>query len=87
VYDGDSASARDAWDHWTDIIKNLSVGVLSVAVSECYSEHLAVKADPMDLFLSHVVVDYTCHSRSQQKAIGQRLTATARDRGWQHGPV
>jgi len=85
VADGDQISAVDSWKHFTTELEFDSVGVLSVAFSECQATGLGVAQDPPPPW--HFGVDFCkCTSRSQIEKAAKTLLRFAEDRGWQYQP-
>ncbi|MCS1407242.1 MAG: hypothetical protein M2R45_00399 [Verrucomicrobia subdivision 3 bacterium] len=83
VYDGDQITPEQSWNHYTDTLKNVSAGVVAVAVSECKGAGTTARPDP-EPFPQHAVIDFGSLSRSKTKKIGKILAKHARERGWQY---
>lgn len=82
TYDGDQISAEDAWHHFNERYR--SIGVMALSVQECAQVCLDVRADPQPDFPEHVIIDFTDHSRNQQKKAAGHLARNANERGWQY---
>lgn len=82
VYDGDQIIPKAAWEHYTGVLKYLSVGVVAVTVSECVAQELPVAADPLPLFPQHVLIDFRGLSRKSLEKKARKLKEAANSRGW-----
>jgi hypothetical protein len=83
VYDGDQITAELAWKHFTSQLHLSSIGVLSIAVSECHATSVVITPDPTP-YPEHVVVDFTGHDENTILKIGKQLRNRAESRGWQY---
>ena len=81
VYDGDQIRPQAAWEHYTQILKYKSVGVMGFSVSECSTLTLPVQADPKP-FPEHVHIDFTGLSRNEVRKKAQLLLEKAMARDW-----
>ena len=81
VYDGDQISPEDAFEHFTSVLQQQSVGELAVTVAEC--ESLNLKAEPdTEPFPEHAIIDFTGLGRKQVDSKGKKLKSFADTRGW-----
>ncbi|MHB8788314.1 MAG: hypothetical protein ACYDBT_00385 [Desulfobulbaceae bacterium] len=83
VYDGDQITAEAAWYHFTNNLRNASVGVLAVTVPECNALQLPTVADPAH-FPEHVVIDFSGYTEKIIKQKAKHLRTSAELRGWQY---
>lgn len=81
VYDGDQITPEEAFEHFTTVLQQLSVGELAVTVSECKSLDLKVEADP-EPFPEHAIIDFTGLGRKDVESKGKKLKSIADTRGW-----
>ena len=86
VYDGDQATAAEAWNHYTnDPSKPDPSGVLAITCGECDQQHLPVCPDP-HTFPEHVLIDFRGLSTNQMKRKSKILRDAAVGRGCQYRP-
>ena len=82
TYDGDQITAENAWQHFTNTLSCLSLGVVGVTVEECQHHNLDTIPDPKT-FREHVLIDFTSHDTENQiKKISKLLRLVAYNRGW-----
>ena len=81
VYDGDQMTPEEAFEHFTSVLEQQSVGELAVTVSECESLDLKVEADP-EPFPEHAIIDFTGLGRKVVESKGKKLKSIADARGW-----
>ncbi len=81
VYDGDQISPEEAFDHFTSVLHQQSVGELAVTVAECASLDLKAEADP-EPFPEHAIIDFTGLGRRDVESKGKKLKSIADARGW-----
>lgn len=81
VYDGDLISPEAAFEHFTSILHQQSVGELAVTVAECTSLDLKAAADP-DPFPEHAIIDFAGLGRREVESKGKKLKSFADARGW-----
>lgn len=86
VYDGDLVDPQQSFTHYTKVLGQRSVGVVSVTVAEVQAVGLIWRSDP-EPFPEHAVIDFTgLASNNQAKAKGSALAEKARRRGWMYQP-
>jgi len=85
VYDGDQITPEAAWQHYTNDLESLPVGVLAVTVADCSSQSLRVVPDPIP-FPEHTLIDFSTFGTSQIKRKSEYLRDAAESRGWQYRP-
>jgi hypothetical protein len=85
VYDGDLIGPDQAYQHYTQTLKFVSVGCLAVSVNECRNLELATRPDPSP-FLEHAVIDFSGLEKRQIEKKAKQLKAIAETRGWQYQP-
>ena len=83
VYDGDQITAEASWDHYTTVLKLVSVGTMGVTVAECQEEKLPARPDPAP-FPEHVIIDFAGLYETQCRAVSKRIQAKALERGWMY---
>lgn len=83
VYDGDQILAEGAWRHYTEDLRFLTAGVLTVTVAECQAQELGVVPDPTP-FPEHVLIDFSGLTENRIRRASKRLRASATARGWQY---
>ena len=81
VYDGDQIAPADSWEHYTDVLKLDSSGVMAVNVFECSALELPVTSDP-DPFPEHALIDFSACGKSAAEKKAKQLKAKAEARGW-----
>lgn len=82
AYDGDQITAENSWQHFTNTLSFVSVGVVGVTVEECQHHHLVIIPDPKT-FREHVLIDFTSHDTENQiKKTSKLLRSVADNRGW-----
>ncbi len=81
VYDGDQMTPEEAFEHFTSVLQQQSVGELAVTVSECESLDLKVESDPAP-FPEHAIIDFTGLGRKDVESKGKKLKSIADARGW-----
>lgn len=81
VYDGDKIDAETSWRHYTEVLKNKSLGVLGVSGDECSQLSLQFQPDP-EPFPEHAVIDFGTLTNSQTESCAKVLTRHATARGW-----
>ena len=80
AYDSREWTAADSWEHHVAKAWQ-SVGVLAVSMEECQNPKISVCRDD-DPFIGHISICFEPISRSKQERIAEKLTRTARARGW-----
>lgn len=85
VYNGDLVSAEQSYQHYTEILKQVSSGVMGVKVSECQATGLTPVADGVP-FAEHAHIPFDGLSNGQFRKCGQKLRDFATRRGWQFQP-
>lgn len=85
VYDGDQITPGAAWQHYTNDLESLPVGVLAVTVADCSSQSLRVVHDPIP-FPEHTLIDFSPFGTNQIKRKSEYLRDAAESRGWQYRP-
>ena len=81
VYDGDQIEPQAAWEHYTQILKYKSEGLMGISLGECRELALEAQADPKP-FPEHVLIDFTGLSRGEVKKKAQLLRDKALKRDW-----
>jgi len=81
VYNGAKYSAEDAFAHYSEVLKLVSVGVVAVSVAECEAEGRNVEEDN-DPFDGHTFIDYNGIGKSELRRVAKTLRDRAVQRGW-----
>ena len=81
TYDGDQIQPWPAFQHYTEVLRFESVGVLGVTVTECGDLKLAVTPDPKP-FPEHVVIDFSEFDKRAVESKAKSLRDKALPRGW-----
>lgn len=83
VYDGDKIQPQASWQHYTDVLKLSSAGVMAVTNAECSAQSLPVIADGKP-FAEHCSIDFSSLKKSAVEKAAKVLAACAVARGWQY---
>jgi hypothetical protein len=83
VYDGDKIQPQASWQHYTDVLKLSSAGVMAVTTAECSAQSLPVLADGKP-FSEHCSIDFSSLDKSAIEKAAKVLAARAVTRGWQY---
>ena len=83
VYDGDKIQPQASWQHYTDVLKLSSAGVMAVTNAECSAQSLPVVADGKP-FPEHCSIDFSGLKKSAIEKAAKVLAACAVTRGWQY---
>lgn len=83
VYDGDKIQPQASWQHYTDVLKLSSAGVMAVTSAECSAQSLPVIADGKP-FPEHCSIDFSRLKKSAIEKAAKVLAACAVTRGWQY---
>lgn len=81
TYDGDQIEPQPAYQHYTDTLHFMSVGVLGVTVAECSDLNLPVTPDPKP-FPEHVVINFSEFDKKAVETKAKSLRDKALPRGW-----
>ena len=81
VYDGSMINPKPAWQHYTNTLKNKSIGVMGVTENECELKKLKVISDPKP-YKEHILIDFGNFTQNKVKSIAKALAADAKKRGW-----
>jgi hypothetical protein len=82
VYDGDQVNPREAFKHYTTIIKLKSCGVIAVTVLDCNNNSLNVAPEPLIDFPQHACIDFSnLQTKGGKRSAAMRLRNIAKERG------
>ena len=86
-YDRDQITPEKSWEHYTQVLRRDSAGVVAVTVLECLRVCTQAYVDGVG-YPEHAVIDYSnLSSNSKVRDASKRLARKARFRGWLHGPI
>ena len=86
VYDGDQIWPVQAWNHYTQVKGNQSVGVVGVLVNECKQHGLGIVPDGVP-YKEHAYIDFEVVpdiTNNKIEKLAKRLAVLARKHGWLH---
>ena len=86
VYDGATFTAKQSFDHYTDVLHLSAHGTLSLSIAEIEAAGLthAVNNDP---FVGHAYIDFRGLTSSAVRAKASMLKRYGNDRGWTYAPA
>ena len=81
VYDGDMIDSVAAFEHYTQELKLVSVGVMGITVNECATLDLPCQNDP-EPFPEHAIIDFSDLTERAITKKSKLLKKKAEARGW-----
>lgn len=81
MYDGDQIEPQLAHQHYTEALRNESVGVWGVTCEEVNCVGLAAVPDPLQDFAAHSLIDFGGRNEKECRKVAKRLRAAAVERG------
>lgn len=85
VDDGDSVSAKDAYEHHKSKRRS-TIGVVAATKGEAASGGLSAAAAAVAGWPHHATLDFGALSRSERRCAAEVLVSAAVHRGWIHNP-
>lgn len=81
AYDGNMIEPQPAWQHYSEILKKASAGVMAVSRDECMALDLSIQADPTP-FTEHMLIDFRAFDKKIVESMAKQLRHQAEMRGW-----
>lgn len=86
VYDGDQIEPPASHEHYVQQLRLASAGVWAVTCREADSIGLQSRADPLENFPQHALIDFSGRTDSECRKLAKRLKAMAEERGCLFAP-
>jgi len=81
AYDGNMIEPQPAWQHYSEVLKKASVGVMAVSRDECTALNLSIEPNPTP-FPEHMLIDFRAFDKKVVEAMAKQLRRHAEVRGW-----
>lgn len=81
MYNGDKIEPGKAFEHYTEVLKFSSAGVLGLEKQEVDAQSIPV-IDDSEPFFEHCSLDFSAFSKSQTEKKAKILKVIAEKRGW-----
>ena len=87
MYDGSQLSPEESYQHYTEVLKLQSAGVVGISCAEAEALGIRIQPDPQPDFPSHTLLDFSnLTTNSKKREAARELKNKAIERGWLYRP-